>query len=151
MTSSEKVAYIKGLAEGMKIDDSTNEGKLLLNILDVLEDITLDMEDIEDGLVELSEQVDAVDEDLDSLEEVVYEDILGDDDDCDCGCDCCDGDEFYEVECPLCGTEFEVDEESLIEGEVECPNCGELLTYDFDCDCGEEGCDCGCDCCGEEE
>ncbi len=149
MTSSEKVAYIKGLAEGMKIDDSTNEGKLLLNILDVLEDITLDMEDIEDGLVELSEQVDAVDEDLDSLEEVVYEDILGDDDDCDCGCDCCDGDEFYEVECPLCNTEFEVDEESLINGEVECPNCGELLTYDFDC-C-EEGCDCGCDCCGEEE
>ena len=27
---SEKVAYLKGLAEGMKLDDTKNEGKMLL-------------------------------------------------------------------------------------------------------------------------
>ena len=37
---SEQVAYLRGLADGMKIDDSTNEGKLLLKIVDVLENGT---------------------------------------------------------------------------------------------------------------
>ena len=29
MELSKKVAYLKGLMEGLKIDDSTNEGKIL--------------------------------------------------------------------------------------------------------------------------
>ena len=39
MTVSEKVAYLKGLAEGLGIKDSTNEGKLMLAVIDVLESI----------------------------------------------------------------------------------------------------------------
>ena len=35
MTIGEKVSYIKGLAQGLKVDDSTNEGKILGAILDV--------------------------------------------------------------------------------------------------------------------
>ena len=38
MTTSEKVAYLKGLAEGMEIDKETKEGKLLNVIIDILED-----------------------------------------------------------------------------------------------------------------
>lgn len=36
MTIGEKVSYIKGLAEGLKVDESTNEGKVITAILDVL-------------------------------------------------------------------------------------------------------------------
>ena len=41
MTIAEKVAYIKGLAEGSKISSESKEGKVLTAIIDVLEDIAL--------------------------------------------------------------------------------------------------------------
>ena len=36
---TDRVAYLKGLAEGMKLSEETNEGKLLLKMLDALEDM----------------------------------------------------------------------------------------------------------------
>ena len=128
MTVTEKVAYLKGLAEGMKMDDATNEGKLLLAIID----IALTVSDMEDSMTELAAQVDEIDDDLGAVEE----DLYCDDDDCDCD----DDDEaLYEVECPKCGDIICLDEDMLDEGEIDCPNCGEKLEFDF-----EDGCDCGC-------
>lgn len=147
MDICEKIAYIKGLAEGLALDDTTKEGKVLAAIIDLLGDITEEICDIEDGCDALLEQIDAVDEDLADLEEFVYED--DDDDDCDCcDCDddCCDcDDEVYEVECPACNDIIYLDAEMLEEDGMVCPNCGTDLEFDFDC------CDCDCDCCGEEE
>ena len=132
MTVTEKVTYLKGLAEGMKMDDSTNEGKLLLAIIDTLDDIALTVSDMEDSMTELVAQVDEIDDDLGAVEE----DLYCDDDDCDCD----DDDEaLYEVECPKCGDIICLDEDMLDEGEIDCPNCGEKLEFDF-----EDGCDCGC-------
>ena len=79
MDICEKVAYIKGLAEGLALDDSTKEGKVLAAVIDVLGDITNEICEIEDGCDELMEQLDAVDEDLSTVEDIVY----GDDDCCD--------------------------------------------------------------------
>ena len=45
MEITEKVAYLKGLMEGMKIDTETNEGKILSAMVDILEDIGLELED----------------------------------------------------------------------------------------------------------
>ena len=97
MDICEKIAYIKGLAEGLGIDEATKEGKVLTAIIDLLGDITEEICEIEDGCDELMEQIDAVDEDLASLEDIIYED----DDDCDCcDCDCC---EEQCCECGCCG------------------------------------------------
>ena len=41
---TEKVSYLKGLSEGMKISDATNEGKLLLAVLDTLEEVAYTLE-----------------------------------------------------------------------------------------------------------
>ncbi len=139
MTTTEKVAYMKGLMEGMKVDDSTNEGRLFKLIADILDDMSKDVADLQDYTAELTEQVDAVDEDLNTLEEDFYEDW--DEDECD-GCPGCDGDgdeEYYEVTCPSCGEEFEVDEDTLLDGSVECPNCGETLEFELDEDEDEDG------------
>ena len=46
-TIGEKVAYLKGLCEGLKIDDDKAEGKVIKGILDVLEDITLTISTID--------------------------------------------------------------------------------------------------------
>ena len=132
MTITEKVAYLRGLAEGMKLDSSTNEGKLTLAIIDTLDDIALTVSDLEDTVAELSAQVDEIDDDLGELEDEVYSD----------GCDDEDedfDDTLYEVECPSCGDIICLDEEMVDEGEIDCPNCGEKLEFDFedgDCDCG---------------
>ena len=95
MTITEKVAYLKGLMEGMKIDPESNEGKLWKAIMDVLADLALSVEDLEDYTSELTEQVDAIDEDLDQLEMDYYEDYEDYDDDCDCGCHHDDDERFH--------------------------------------------------------
>lgn len=138
MDICEKIAYIKGLAEGLDLDTTTKEGKILNAIIDLLGDITEEICDIEEGCDELCEQIDAVDEDLANLEELVYGD---DEDDCDCDCDdCCEcDDEVYEIECPACNDVIYLDADMLEEEGMVCPNCGTDLEFDFDCDC-----ECGC-------
>ena len=44
MEISEKVAYLKGLAEGLNLDTDSKEGKLIAAIIDVLDDIALELE-----------------------------------------------------------------------------------------------------------
>ncbi len=141
MDICEKVAYIKGLAEGLSLDENTAEGKLIAAIIDLLGDITEEICDIEDACDELCEQVDAVDEDLSAVEDIIYE-CCDDDCDCDCDddCDCCD-DELYEIECPNCHDTIYLDEEMICAGGIECPNCGTSLEFDFNCDC-DDCCDC---------
>ena len=144
MTLTEKVAYLKGLAEGLDLNKDDKETKIFEAIFDILEDLALTVTDIDEDLSAVEEFVDAIDEDLDELEEYVYCDE--DDDFC-----CCDDDEddLYEVECPSCGEEIFLDEEMLDEEFIECPACGEKLELDIDWD--DCDCDCDCGCCGDEE
>ena len=74
MTTTEKVAYLKGLAEGMELANDTKEGKILAALIDVLNDMALDMEDLGEELTELGAQVDEIDEDLADVEDLLYED-----------------------------------------------------------------------------
>ena len=46
MTVTEKVSYLKGLAEGLGIDESEKNGKMIKAIIDVLEDIGLELEEM---------------------------------------------------------------------------------------------------------
>ena len=138
MLISEKVAYIKGLAEGLSLDDKTSEGKVLLAIIDILGDICDEIDALDEAQIELSEQLDAVDEDLSDVEEIIYED-------CDDECDCCEDDEedeVYEVVCPNCSDKIYLDETMLLDGRIDCPNCGTDLEFEFDCDCDCDDCDC---------
>lgn len=136
MTLAEKVAYIKGLAEGLELGDSKQE-KLLKAIIDVLGDISNEIDDLSDDVCDLAEQIDEVDEDLAALEDEVYCDEDEDDD-----YDEDEDDEFYEVTCPKCNDTICLDEDMLLEGGIDCPNCGETLEFECSCDC--DGCD-GCD------
>lgn len=139
MTLTEKVAYLKGLAEGLALDESKPEIKVIKAMMDILDDLALTVADLEDGMDLISEQLDAVDEDLDELEGFVYEELDDDDDDCYCD-DCCEDEEFYDVECPACHEVIGIDIDTLEEGSIECPNCGELLEFECDCDCDCDDC-----------
>ena len=127
----EKVAYLKGLAEGMELDTGKKEGKLLAAIIDLLEDIALEIEDIEDEQAELADGLDAVSDDLEDVEDLVFEDWDEDDED-EYEEDELDEDEdCYATTCPTCEETIYFDESILDEGEVICPNCGEKLEFDM--------------------
>jgi DNA-directed RNA polymerase subunit RPC12/RpoP len=146
MTLTEKVAYLKGLAAGLDLDKDTKEAKIFDAMFDILEDMALTISDIDEDLSACEDLVDAIDEDLDELEEYIFDDEDFDDD---CDCCCCDDEELYEVECPSCGEAIYLDESMFDEEYIECPECGEKLELDIDfedCDC-----DCDCDCCDDED
>ena len=133
MEITEKVAYLKGLMEGMELDTEKKEGKLLAAIIDVLEDIALEIEDLWDSDAELAEGLDVVSDDLEDVEDIIYDEEDEDDE---------DDDEYYEDEldededcyattCPTCEETIYFDESILEDGEVVCPNCGEKLEFDL--------------------
>ena len=136
MEIMEKVAYLKGLAEGMELDVEKKEGKLLAAIIDVLEDIAMELEDLWDGEEELAEGLDAVSDDLEDVEDILFEDLddedYEDEDDDEYELDELDEDEdCYATTCPTCEESIYFDESILEEGEVICPNCGEKLEFDL--------------------
>ena len=73
MTVTEKVAYIKGMFDGMALDtESSKEAKLLAAIIDVLEEVSLNLEDIEGDIEVLAEEIEAISDDLEVVEEELY-------------------------------------------------------------------------------
>lgn len=131
----ESVAYLKGLAEGMDIKENSKEGKLLLGILDTLEEIVASMEEIQEEQDDLVEYVETLDDDLAEVEESVMEedDLEEDMEDEDI--------EFMEIECPKCGEIIYLDEDILYDDDAEilCPSCHELIEFDMDDFVDDEG------------
>ena len=116
MTISEKVAYLKGLAEGLNLDtEKSKEGKLISVMIGILEELAMSVEDLEENALNLGEEIDVLSDDLADVESEVFDedDDLEDYDD-----------DWFEVECPTCGADIVVDDEALADGEVECPSCG---------------------------
>ena len=129
MTISEKVAYLKGLAEGLNIDtDKSKEGKLINVMIGILEEIGLAIEDLEENSLALGEEIDVLSDDLADVEAVVFDDEDEDDDE--------DeeeefDDDWFEVECPNCDEVLVVDEDALEEGYIKCPNCDTEYSLDL--------------------
>ena len=139
MTISEKVAYLKGLAEGLDIDtEKSKEGKLISVMIGILEEVGLSIEDLEENTVALGEEIDALSDDLSDVEQMVFED---DEEEDGCGCGCEDGD-FFETDCPSCGETLVIDAGVLDEGVIQCPSCKQKFALDLD----DGDCECGCGC-----
>ena len=73
MNKLEKLAYLKGLVEGLNLNDEKKDTKVIKYLMELLEDIVLDMENLEDGFEEFQQQLDEVDEDLGAIEKDLYE------------------------------------------------------------------------------
>ena len=127
MTISEKVAYLKGLAEGLNLDtEKSKEGKLISVMIGILEEIGLSIEDLEENSQALGEEIDVLSDDLSDVEDVVFdedEDEDEDDEDYD--------DDWFEVECPTCEEPLIIDDKALAEGFIQCPNCETKYSLDL--------------------
>ncbi len=131
MNTLEKLAYLKGLVEGLALDETKKDTKVINNLIGLLEDVVVSLAALEGSVNEMQQQIDAVDEDLGEIEKDLYSD------ECDCascsGSDdgCCD-EIYYEVTCPTCGNVINLDDDMVALGEIDCPNCGEKLEYDLE-------------------
>lgn len=102
---NEKVAYLKGLVDGMELDTSVKQNRLIMEIIDILEDMAYSIEDIQDITDEL------------------YEDYK-----IDCSEDC-------QYQCPNCGELIDIEEKLIENGEqLICPECNEPIKVAIDYD-----------------
>lgn len=132
----QQVSYLQGLAEGMDISRESKEGKLLSQIIEVLEGVALSIDELHLQQNELEDYLESIDEDLNELEDEFYEE---DDDDTD----------YVEVKCPRCNDivcfdSSILDDDDLIE--VTCPKCNEVVFINdgsYDEPEHEDGCSCG--------
>lgn len=130
----ERIAYLQGLAEGLKFAEGDEQSRVIKKIIDILGDLVDEVEELRVGQEDIEDYLDNLEEDLygDEDEECEIEeadDADGEDEECGCGCQ--DEDvEYVEVECPkchdtICFEEDVLDDDDLIE--VTCPNCNEVV------------------------
>lgn len=123
---SEKLAYLKGLMEGMNLKEKEPETKIISGILEAMELANERLDYLEDKADDMDDYINEIDHDLGELEDFV----AGDDED-----ECCfhdhdlddydEEDEDVSYECPECGAEVELDPDKLMaEDEPKCPECG---------------------------
>ena len=125
MTISEKVASLKGLAEGLNLDtEKSKEGKLISVMIGILEEVGLSIEDLEENALALGEEIDVLSDDLADVEAEVFGEEEDDEDDE-------DEDDYFEVECPNCEEPLIIDDEALAAGEIQCPNCQTRFSLDL--------------------
>jgi DNA-directed RNA polymerase subunit RPC12/RpoP len=129
MNITEKVAYLKGLMEGLKLDEKDDTVKVIKAVIDVLDDMAITVADLDDEVELIGAQLDEVDDDLASLEDDFYGDYDEDED---------YGEEMFEVVCPACGETVYFEDSALDDEYVVCPACGEKLEFDFELEDGEE-------------
>ncbi|MEA5047655.1 MAG: hypothetical protein VB034_03500 [Eubacteriales bacterium] len=118
---SEKVAYLGGLADGLKLKDEGTD-KVLRGIIDALSAIAETLEEQDESIDDLSDCVDGIYDELDDIESMLDEDYDGE----------MDEDDFIEVVCPHCGETVYFDEDMIDSDDgLICPNCNETIEFDI--------------------
>ena len=134
----EKAAYLKGLIEGLGIDETTKEGKVIKVMSELLGELAEAVDGIDEDVSRVYDQINDISEELEDLEADLYEDDDEDDEPEEDDADEDDADEddadeddnadvagepYYEVACPACGKTVYVSEDDLDAGEAICPSC----------------------------
>lgn len=118
----ERVAYLRGLCEGLGIVEETKEGKVLAEIVELLGEFADSIVELSDRTEDLEIYTEAMDDDISDLEDELFAEDDEDDDDYEpIG--------FIQMKCPSCGEEVEIDEDLLYdeESDILCPSCGEIV------------------------
>ena len=126
-----RVAYVKGLAEGLGLDDSSREGKLFRHMIDLFDALADAVTKLQEDYADLADYTEAIDEDLNDLEDDFYDGMDEEDEDGDEEeMDFADDDEMFSVECPECHEIVYIDDDMLEDDdvvEILCPNCERLV------------------------
>ena len=134
MELSNKAAYLQGLVDGLGVDESTKEGKIIKAMSALLAEMAEALEGMDEDLSRAYDQINDLSDELEDLEADLYEEDEdgesedAEDEDTDGDDDAKDDDiasePFYEVACPNCGETVYVSEDDLDAGEANCAHCG---------------------------
>ena len=130
---TDRAAYLRGLAEGMGLNKEKNENKLILEMLDLMDEMAQKINELDGDVGELEEYVEDIDSDLSDMEDILF----GDEDDecCDEDCDCCgeyDDEEELSFDCPHCGKTVQVKAADIDYDESPvCQHCGQPFFTDL--------------------
>ena len=121
----EKAAYLRGLIEGLGIDETTKEGKVIKAMSELLGELAEAVDGIDEDVTRAYDQINDLSEELEDLEADLYEDEEEEEDtEEDDNDDDIASEPFYEVACPNCGETVYVSEDDLDAGEANCAHCG---------------------------
>ena len=147
MELNKKAAYLQGLVDGLGIDDTTKEGKIIKAMSALLGEMAEVIESVDEDLSRAYDQINDLSDELEDLEADPYEEDEdgesedAEDEDSDSDEDAKDDDiasePFYEVACPNCGETVYVSEDDLDAGEANCAHCGVTFEVALEGD-GEE-------------
>ena len=123
---TDRISFLQGLAEGMKLNPDKDSHRLILGILEVLGEVGESFEALAESHGELSDYVESIDEDLADLEADLYDDddekLAEEEEDEDF-----EG-SLIEYECPHCGKMVRIDADDVdFDEEALCPECGKEL------------------------
>ena len=132
MELNKKAAYLQGLVDGLGVDESTKEGKIIKAMSALLGEMAEVIESVDEDLSRAYDQINDLSEELEDLEADLYEDDEDDeepegeeeDTEEDDNDDDIASEPFYEVACPNCGETVYVSEDDLDAGEANCAHCG---------------------------
>lgn len=115
-----RVSYLNGLIEGLDINKSPKDGRVISEVVSILKDMAEEIQGIKDTTEDMENYLDAMDEDLDKLENDFYDE------------DCDDYEEdFIDVKCPQCGETVYVDSNLIEDKEsITCPNCSNSINLE---------------------
>lgn len=115
---SERVAYLRGLVEGLKSRQDSREGKIMLGIIEVMDDITRAIEQMQSTQNEMDKYVECIDQDLADLECEFFGETP---------------DDMLQIECPNCHDIISIETVDSIENsDIICPNCNGLINKQID-------------------
>ena len=122
----EKAAYMRGVLEGINFNGDEQQKRLWESLIDFCDDVADDLGQLEDSHDEFADYIEAIDEDLCTLEKYFYNNEEEDEDSREITFTSDQGHDVMEMNCPFCnqGLYFE-DEEG--EYEVVCPECGKVI------------------------
>jgi phage FluMu protein Com len=118
----ERIAYLQGLAEGLKLGEGDQKDKIIREVISVLADFADELENLQVAVEDLEMYLEDIEEDLEDFEED-EEDFFSEE-------QVDQQVKYIEVECPrchdiICFEEDILDDEDVIE--VTCPNCNRVV------------------------
>ncbi|GAA0723802.1 hypothetical protein GCM10008905_16870 [Clostridium malenominatum] len=131
---SSKVSYLNGLVDGLGLEEGSKEGRIIKEIVVILQSISEEIDEIKDAQKDMQEYIDVLDEDLTNIEDELYDE----DDSYE------DIEDFIDMTCDSCGETIYVDS-NILENRhnIACPNCHKEIEFKSSC-CSD--CDDDCDC-----
>ena len=121
MSVTEKLGYLRGLADGLQLDGTTGsrEERLIAALIAAVEELADQVSENEEHGKSLAAQIEDLSESLDAVSSLVL-DGLEDEEQVE-----------YELSCPNCDKPLVIGAEDLSTGEITCPHCAQRFEIDL--------------------